>query len=283
MIEKKFDAGEVVLNYAEGPDNGPPLILLHGVSGNWRFLSPIIRTTANNWHVYALDQRGHGKSGKTPGHYLLKDYASDLTKFIEEKVTEPVVLLGHSLGGMVSTIISGTHREKARALIVGDSLLNIDSRATYKRVNNNKPLREAFKNIYNLTSSNLTSHEIAGKLSGYPMKADTRLYSKYLGSLDADTMGAWVEAFGSYDSYVRMMEGYDCGSLFREMGCPVLLVQSDASQGGILTDDDVRYISSVHPDTCLIRLAGLGHDMGLDVGSVDWVHAPLSHFLYSLL
>jgi len=33
IVEKKFDAGDVVLNYAEGPNNGSPLLLLHGFTG----------------------------------------------------------------------------------------------------------------------------------------------------------------------------------------------------------------------------------------------------------
>ena len=36
LVEKRFDTGEVVLNYAEGPDNGPPAILLHGFTSNWQ-------------------------------------------------------------------------------------------------------------------------------------------------------------------------------------------------------------------------------------------------------
>jgi len=34
MLVKSFDTGEVVLNYAEGPDNGPPMLLIPGFSSN---------------------------------------------------------------------------------------------------------------------------------------------------------------------------------------------------------------------------------------------------------
>jgi hypothetical protein len=33
--EATFDTGKVVLNYAEGPASGPPLVMLHGGSGRW--------------------------------------------------------------------------------------------------------------------------------------------------------------------------------------------------------------------------------------------------------
>jgi pimeloyl-ACP methyl ester carboxylesterase len=41
LVEKSFDTGEAVLNYAEGPDNGPPILLIHGITGNWRGFLPI--------------------------------------------------------------------------------------------------------------------------------------------------------------------------------------------------------------------------------------------------
>ena len=35
LEEKNFDTGVVHLNYAEGPDSGPPLVLLHGRGDRW--------------------------------------------------------------------------------------------------------------------------------------------------------------------------------------------------------------------------------------------------------
>jgi hypothetical protein len=37
MREQRVDTGEVVLNYAEGPNNGPPFVLLHGGAASWRY------------------------------------------------------------------------------------------------------------------------------------------------------------------------------------------------------------------------------------------------------
>lgn len=36
LRELRFNTGEVDINYAEGPDNGPALVMLHGGSGSWR-------------------------------------------------------------------------------------------------------------------------------------------------------------------------------------------------------------------------------------------------------
>ena len=67
LVERRFDTGEVVLNYAKGPNNGPPILLIHGITSNWRNFLPIMPSITMRWHVYAIDLRGHGKSEHKTG------------------------------------------------------------------------------------------------------------------------------------------------------------------------------------------------------------------------
>ena len=39
LTEKIFDTGEVVINYAESDTNGPPMVMLPGVTLNWQTLA----------------------------------------------------------------------------------------------------------------------------------------------------------------------------------------------------------------------------------------------------
>ena len=64
LSEKSFDTGELPLNYAEGPTSGPPLVLLHGLTGWWHAWEPCLPQLTPTWHVYAVDLRGHGQSGR---------------------------------------------------------------------------------------------------------------------------------------------------------------------------------------------------------------------------
>ena len=74
LKEKTFNTGTVTLNYAEGPPSGPPLLLLPGMARSWKAFLPVIPSLTPDWHVYALDYRGHGKSGRMPGKYKATDY-----------------------------------------------------------------------------------------------------------------------------------------------------------------------------------------------------------------
>ena len=35
LVEKRYRVGEVALNYAEGPETGPPIVLTHGLTDRW--------------------------------------------------------------------------------------------------------------------------------------------------------------------------------------------------------------------------------------------------------
>jgi len=115
VAEHTFHTGTVDLNYAEGEASGPPIVLLHGGSLRWQSVMPLIPDLAARWHVYAPDLRGHGRSGRVPGRYRLQDYASDVALFLEQVVTAPAILFGHSLGGHVAILVAALHPELVRA------------------------------------------------------------------------------------------------------------------------------------------------------------------------
>ena len=282
LVEKSFDTGEVVLNYAEGPDNGPPLLLMHGIWGFWQGFQPIINSVINRWHVYAIDFRGHGKSGRTPNQYLLKDYARDITAFITQKLEEPAVLLGHSLGGMVSTMVAGEHSDKVRALVIGDSQFNVDSRETYERFTQRQLTKVVFSHIRDLASSDLSLLELAKIIGEGSITPSSRFSALAISRHDPSAIGAWVDCLDSYESYMRMNEGFDCDRLLKNISCPILLIQCNPELGGVLTDREVEYIRSVYPDVSHVYLEKSGHGMGIDDGEIAWVHGPLKDFLESL-
>jgi len=282
LVEKSFDTGEVALNYAEGPNNGPPLLLMHGIWGFWQGWQPVINSVINRWHVYAIDFRGHGKSGRTPNHYHLKDYARDISAFITQNLDEPAVLMGHSLGGMVATMVAGEHSDKVKALIIGDSQLNLDPRKTYERFSQGDLTRMVFPIIRDLAASDLSLLEIARIIGEGSVTPASRFSALAISRHDPSAIGAWVDCLDSYEEYSRMVEGFDCDRLISNISCPILLVQCNPELGGVLTDKEVKYIKSAHPDVSHVYLEESGHGMGIDEGKIAWVHGPLKDFLESL-
>ena len=71
----------LTLHYYEWPGPRPNLVLLHPSSGYGRMWEWTANALGSSFHVYALDQRGHGDSGRPDGDYSAEEYAEDLHLF----------------------------------------------------------------------------------------------------------------------------------------------------------------------------------------------------------
>ena len=116
LTERQALIGGLVVNYVEGPPNGPPFVVLHGGGARWQYGETLVRLLAERWHVIAPDLRGHGRSGHVAGRYTLRDYAGDVAAFLQALAPEPAILYGHSLGGEVAVMVAAEHPALVRAL-----------------------------------------------------------------------------------------------------------------------------------------------------------------------
>src|ERR1700692_1010337 len=103
LVERTFDTGEVQLNYAEGPANGPPLVLLHGLGRRWQVFLPVIPALSLRWQIFAPDLRGHGKSSHVARGYHGPQFSDDIAGFLRERVAAPPGLFWDSLGRMLGS------------------------------------------------------------------------------------------------------------------------------------------------------------------------------------
>jgi pimeloyl-ACP methyl ester carboxylesterase len=75
------------------------VVFLHGVAGSRRTYDWLPATVAGH-EVVRPDFRGHGEAPRTPGSYLISDYAADAVEVLRS--TGPAFVVGHSLGGVAA-------------------------------------------------------------------------------------------------------------------------------------------------------------------------------------
>ncbi len=105
-----------------GPPGAPPLLLLHGITGQARSWDRVARALTPEHRVLALDLRGHGESEAAPdGDYRVVTLAADLAAVIEALALGPCVVVGHSLGGRVAIAHAAAHPEQVSRLVLVDA------------------------------------------------------------------------------------------------------------------------------------------------------------------
>jgi non-heme chloroperoxidase len=94
---------ELTLPYVEkGDPSGVPMILLHALADSWRSFEVVLAQLPVSIHVFAPTQRGHGDAGRPDSGYQPRDFAADLTAFMNALDIEGAVIVGGSSGGLIA-------------------------------------------------------------------------------------------------------------------------------------------------------------------------------------
>jgi pimeloyl-ACP methyl ester carboxylesterase len=267
--ERRLDAGPVILNYAEGSDNGAPLVLLHGGSSRWQWWESIIDELAQRTHTFAPDLRGHGRSTWTPGHYRLFDFVDDIAVFLRRVVRRPAILLGHSLGGEVALITAALHPTSVLAVIDEDGPLSAEG--ALRAIAPTRPVLFAMRA---LAGSTLPEEKLIEHVAEIPVGFETgnvRRFAEVVGG-DREILAWCAETYRHHDpamldaviEFEEMHRGYDGDKLLPLIGCAVVILQGDPERGGALTEPEVAHAMTLLRDGRHERAWGLGHAMHIE-------------------
>ena len=266
--EHTFITGKITLNYAEVPSNGSSLVLLHGGSARWQAFENII-TDLSEYHLYLPDLRGHGKSGRSMGHYRLQDYTNDIISFIKDCIGQPVHLFGHSLGGMIALLFAAQYPDGVRAVAVGDSPLSsqswhrvmfnqtTDRIRTWQKISGGHiPVEELIEILKDSPTEEpdnpnpVSMRSVFGEDSPVLQWVAENLYHQ-----DPDILSAILDRFDD------TVTGYEMELVFPKIKCPTLLLQADPTTGGLMTDEEVQKALPLLSKPSHIKLANLSHTL----------------------
>lgn len=114
------NANGLRLHYRRTGGDKPQLLLLHGLTDNGGCWNPVIEQLKADYDCIAPDARGHGLSDAPAQGYTPEDHAADAAAFIQALGLNKPIVMGHSMGGMESTVLAATHPELVRAVILED-------------------------------------------------------------------------------------------------------------------------------------------------------------------
>lgn len=111
------------INYRDTGGDGPPVVLIHGFTGNVRNWALTVTAIRERFRCVSFDLPGHGLSDKPTDRtaYELPRLAKVVWGAIEALGIEKPILMGHSMGGMIAQLVALAHPEDIRALILVDT------------------------------------------------------------------------------------------------------------------------------------------------------------------
>lgn len=261
------EVGGLKLHYLDyGRAGLPPLLCVHGGAAHAHWFDFVAAGFTADYHVRALDQRGHGDSAwAEPPDYSTARLAEDLHEVAERLDLVDYVLVAHSMGGMVSLNYAARFPGRLGRLVIVDSTLRLtDDRAAAMRE------RGARQSSYD------TLEDLAARYKLMPSgssaaPAVTNHIARNAGRRSED--GRWRHKFDR--NVYTQRGGVDSIPYFAKISVPTLLVKGEASPR--ISPEIFAEVRAVAPQVELAEVPASGHHVTLDnpAGFVEAVNAFL--------
>jgi pimeloyl-ACP methyl ester carboxylesterase len=246
---------------AAGPEDGSPVVFLHGVSGSMRTYAWLTGAITEGRRIVRVDLRGHGRSEHAPGTYDIDRYSEDVLEILRETVGRPAVLAGHSLGGVVAWWVAQRHPELVAAAFLEDPPLYMGEPAEHE-LNGAIPIfRTLLDIVARWKAQGIDAEAAAGELASAPFGPD-RSRTGAEGLCD-DVPAARAEALLQMDPGV-LEAAADRSTLAptdttSPVSAPVFVLAADDAKGAAFPTRHAERLAISHPDVEIARVAGAGH------------------------
>jgi pimeloyl-ACP methyl ester carboxylesterase len=257
-----------------GPPDGPVIVCVHGLGGsavNWSALAPLL---TGRFRVLAPDLAGHGLTESAGRGTSVAANRELLHRFTGQLVPGPVILMGNSMGGMISLLEASAAPDKVAGLVLLDPALPF----VLARPD---PLVATMFGLYltpglgrlmlsgrgRLNPETLVTSTLA-LCCANPTLVATDVVAEHV---DIARQRAAFEGTGrDFAAAVRSviatagpLRGRRYRRGLRDVTCPVLLVHGDRDR--LVPVAVARAAAKAHPSWSLVVMPGVGHVPQLEV------------------
>ena len=261
------DDGLQLVCSESGRSDGRPLVFLHGLTGSSAVWVSTSGAVAPRFRVLALDQRGHGQSGRTDdaGEFTVQRLVLDVFDLADSLQSGPLTLVGHGLGATVAMLAALDDPAKVDALVcVGASAAPLDPStgwmATRSRV--------------------ATAIERGGMEAGWQTYLESGIFGWDLEDMPNEIVDRWRKEFlrtapAAFVGLTRSVASQpDLTPRLAQLGCPALVVAGSDDQAFA---PHARSLAEAIPGAELALIPGGGHSPQLS--RAEEFNAALVDFL----
>jgi pimeloyl-ACP methyl ester carboxylesterase len=242
------------VNYVDiGSGDGPPVVLVHGLGGQWQNWLENVPRLAQERRVIALDLPGHGLSEMPQDRITISGYGKLVDALMDQLGLEPAAVVGNSMGGFVASEVAiqfpGRVERLALVSAAGITSANV-SRA---------PALTAGRIAAAVTAYTAARHRAIARR---PVARHVALafVARHPSKLKADLV--WeglMKGTGKpgFDDALRACLEYDFRDRLPEIGCPTLVVWGE--NDSVLPSRDADEFERLIPNARKLVMEDTGH------------------------
>jgi pimeloyl-ACP methyl ester carboxylesterase len=276
MISRTIALSGETLHYADFGGEGPTLVLVHGLGGSYTSWLAVAALLARRARVVAVDLPGFGHSARSARGTTLSVMGDALARFIDAMSSEPVHLVGNSMGGALS-ILEGHARPQriASALLVNPALpaplgMHVDPWWLKTLGMASVPMGHR---LLQRRAAKLGRERLLRELMDVCCVDATKIPANVMDALVAESVecGAlpWIDlAFSEATRSLLgdLLFGRRIRKAVREPGVPTLIVHGQRDR--VVDVRTVRATVTTNPQIELIELQDIGHTPQLEAPDV---------------
>jgi pimeloyl-ACP methyl ester carboxylesterase len=246
--ERNVQANGIRVRLVTGTDETkPPLLMLHGIYDRAEGWLPVADALARNFWLIMPDLRGHHQSEWPDRGYQFSDYAADAAGVLDALKIDTAIVLGHSLGALITMVLAGESPDRVRSVVLEDppSQRSEDTRTWLGAL---------------LTAKNGTPEQTYVAMQGMHPEKDENEWRREADWLRNTADGPFLAlaepASTEPDSFATTID---------RISGPVLLMQADPRRGAALSTEDARRATIDHENCRLVTFPGSGHTIHQDL------------------
>ena len=257
--ERHVSVNNLRLHYLDWEAEGkPPMLCLHGHTGEAHLWDEFAEAMSPSYHVYSLDQRGHGDSQWAADGYDRDRFVEDLAAFLDALALPKVVLVGHSMGGWNTLLYTASHQERVDRIVIVD-IAPEPSEASRQQFGSRPP-----------TPLGFTSFEetVARSREGNPWATDARLRQDMANKLRQRQDGSWIWKADPALFNTPLRDPQDpelTARYWRSLAaitCPILEVRG--AESPLVSDEVLERMREANPGFTSVDIHGAGHVVPMD-------------------
>ena len=251
-VDRYIKVNDLNLHYLEwGDPSSPAIMMLHGIqqqAHSWDFISLPLSV---DYHVIAVDQRGHGDSDWSPDEdYSTDAYVGDVEALVSALGLQDFHLIGHSMGGRNSLAWASGRPGTLKSLTIVDTGPETQRRGS-----------DRIQRFRELPDELDTLEEFAQRVMEYTGRTREQTLGALKYSIRQRQDGKWT---WKYDKVIRR-QGFRAPAWtseqlwagWRKIDCPALVVRGARSD--IFADETMMRMAAEHHDCTTVTVDNAGH------------------------